>query len=137
MPWFGQELFLRAEAKGPLSDKEYVNALKRNQRLSRSEGIDAVLRKDRLDAIVAPTGGLPWLTDLANGDHFTGSCSMPAAVAGYPHITVPVGYVYGLPVGLSFFAGAYSEPTLIKLAYGFEQATRLRRAPRFLSTAEI
>ena len=134
MTYFGQELFLKAEAKGTLDSRDYLNALKKNRRLSRTQGIDAVIAKDRLDAIVAPTGGPSWTTDLVNGDHFTGGSSTPAAVAGYPAISVPAGFIHGLPVGISFFGAAYSEPTLIKLAYAFEQASRHRRAPRFLPT---
>ena len=137
MPYFGQDLFLKAEAKGGLTSKEYVEALEKCRRLTRIEGIDAVMEKFHLDALVAPTGGPAWVTDLINGDHFTGGSSTPAAVAGYPAITVPVGFVCGLPVGISFFGRAYSEPTLIKLAYSFEQATKHRRAPRFLPTAEL
>ena len=137
MPYFGQEIFLRAEAKGPLTDKAYREALKKNLRLSRAEGIDAVMRKHKLDAIVAPTGGPSWPTDLVNGDHFSGSSSTPAAVAGYPNINVPAGYVFGLPVGISFFGAAYSEPTLIRLAYAFEQATRFRKPPQFLPRVEL
>jgi amidase len=131
MPYFGQELFIRAEAKGPLTSREYRQALAKNLLLSRAQGIDAVMNKHRLDAIVAPTGGPPWTTDLINGDHFSGASSTPAAVAGYPNITVPAGYVYGLPVGISFFGRAWSEPVLIKLAYAFEQTTRHRAAPNF------
>jgi amidase len=137
MPYFAQELFLKAEAKGPLTSPEYLKALEKNRRLSRTEGIDAVIAKDRLDAIIAPTGGPSWTTDLVNGDHFTGGSSTPAAVAGYPAISVPAGFVHELPVGVSFFGAAYSEPTLIKLAYAFEQATKHRRAPRFLPTLNI
>ncbi len=137
MPYFGQDLFIKAEAKGPLTSKEYVKALAANQRLSRAQGIDATMSKHKLDAMVAPTGGPPWPTDLLNGDHFTGGYSSPSAVAGYPHVTVPAGYVHGLPVGVSFFGRAYSEPTLIKLAYAYEQATKLRRPPRFLPTADL
>lgn len=106
MPYFGQELFLKAEKKGPLTSKEYRKALGKNQRMSRKEGIDAVTKKHRLDAMIAPTGGPAWPTDLVNGDHFTGGFSSAAAVAGYPHITVPAGYVFGLPVEISFFGGA-------------------------------
>jgi amidase len=137
MPYFGQEIFLKSEAKGPLTAKAYRDALKKNHRLSRVEGIDAVMKKHRLDAIVAPTGGPSWPTDLINGDHFSGSSSTPAAVAGYPNINVPAGYVFGLPVGISFFGSAYSEPVLIKLAYAYEQATRHRRPPQFLPAVDL
>ena len=137
MPFFGQETFIRAEAKGPLTTKAYKDALAKNHRLSRMEGIDAVMLKHRLDALVAPTGGPPWPTDLINGDHFSGASSTPAAVAGYPNINVPAGYIFGLPVGISFFGRAYSEPTLIRLAYAFEQATKFRKPPKFLPTAEL
>jgi amidase len=137
MPYFGQEIFIRAEAKGPLASKAYKMALAKNLRLSRAEGIDAVMLKHNLDALVAPTGGPPWPTDLINGDHFAGASSTPAAVAGYPNINVPAGYIFGLPVGISFFGRAYSEPTLIKLAYAFEQSTLLRRPPKFLPTVDL
>lgn len=137
MPYFGQELFLRAEEKGPLTSKAYLQALAKNQRLSRIAGIDAVMTKYRLDAMVAPTGGTPWVTDLVNGDHFSGGFSTPAAVAGYPHITVPAGYIHGLPVGISIFGKAWSEPVLIKLAYAYELVTKHRKAPQFLATANL
>jgi amidase len=137
MPFFGQELFVMAEKKGPLTDKAYVNALARNRRLSGRLGIDAVMLKHRLDALVMPTLNPAWTTDLVNGDHFLGGSSTPAAVAGYPSVTVPAGFAHGLPVGLSFVGRAWSEPTLLKLAYAFEQATKHRRAPRFALTADL
>ncbi len=139
MPYFGQELFEQAQKKGPLSDQRYRKALARNHKLSRDQGIDATLRKHRLDAIVAPTQGPMWLTDLVNGDGggSSGSFTTPAAVAGYPHITVPMGYVSGLPVGVSFVAGAWSEPVLFKLAYAYEQATKLRKPPTFAASAAL
>jgi len=132
MPYFGQDLFIKAEAKGPLTEKEYVEALAKNHQLARTEGIDALMDKHQLDAIVAPTGGPAWLTDLLNGDHVAGGSSNAAAVAGYPNINVTAGYLSGLPVGISFFGRAWSEPTLIKLASSFECATKARQAPKFL-----
>jgi amidase len=137
MPYFGQDLFIKAQAKGPLTDKAYRDALAKDQRMSRKEGIDLIMDKNRLDALITPTGGPAWTTDWVNGDHFTGGYSTPSAVAGYPHITVPAGYVFGLPVGISFFGRAWSESTLIKFAYAFEQATKARRAPQFLPTAGL
>jgi amidase len=134
MPYFGQDLFLKAQSKGPLTDKEYVDALAKNHELARTEGIDALMNQHHLDAIVAPTGGPAWLTDLVNGDHVAGGSSNAAAVAGYPNINVTAGFLSDLPVGISFFGRAWSEPTLIKLAYSFEQATKARQAPRFLAT---
>jgi len=137
MPFFGQDLFLKAEAKGPLTDKPYLDSLERNHRLTRAEGIDAVMEKNHLDALIAPTGGPAWLTDLVDGDHDLGGSSSLPAVAGYPNINVPAGFVFGLPVGIAFFGRAYGEPTLIKLAYAFEQATRVRQAPKFLRSAKV
>ena len=134
MPYFGQDLFVKAQSKGPLTDKEYVDAVAKNHQLARTEGIDALMDKHHLDAIVAPTGGPAWLTDLVTGDHFAGGSSNAAAVAGYPNINVTAGFLFGLPVGISFFGRAWSEPSLIKLAYSFEQATKARQAPRFLPT---
>jgi amidase len=137
MPYFGQELFTRAEAKGPLTDAAYLKALRSSKLLSRAQGIDAVIRKNRLDALIAPTGGPAWTTDLVNGDHFTGGSSTPAAVAGYPNVQVPAGYVYGLPVGISFFGLAFDEAKLIRLAYAYEQATKHRQPPRLLPEANL
>src|SRR6266576_70399 len=137
MPYFGQDIFIRAAKRGPLTSREYIDALEKNHRLTRGEGIDAVMDKFKLDALIAPTGGPAWLTDLANGDHFTGGSSNAAAVAGYPNINVTAGWMFGLPIGISFFGRAWSEPTLLKLAYGFEQATLTRKAPRFLPSAKL
>ena len=137
MRYFGQELMLQADAKGPLSSPDYKKKLADCRRMTRTEGIDAVMAKNRLDALIAPTGNPAWPTDLINGDHFTGSSTSLAAVAGYPNITVPMGDTFGLPVGLSFFGRAWSEPTLIKIAYSYEQATRLRSAPKFLPSLNL
>lgn len=137
MPFFGQDLFKKAQEKGPLTSRKYQQALRKNHLLSRTQGIDLIMRRHRLDALVAPTGGPPWPTDLINGDHFTGGYSSASAVAGYPHITVPAGYVFGMPVGISFFGRAYSEPMLIKIAYAFEQGTKVRQPPRFLPTVKF
>ena len=133
MPYFGQELFVQAQEKGPLTDQAYRDALAKDQRLSRTEGLDAVFAQYNLDAIVAPTGSPPWPTDLVNGDHFLGASSTPAAVAGYPSVAVPVGYSFGLPVGMSFIGKAQGEATLLKLAYAYEQAAQPRRPPQFLA----
>lgn len=137
MPYFAQDLFLKAQEKGPLTEKEYVDAVAANHSLSREHGIDGVMDKFNLDAIVAPTGGPAWMTDLANGDHATGGSSNAAAVAGYPNINVPAGFVFGLPVGISFFGRAWSEPVLLKIAYAFEQLVKARKAPEFLPSMKI
>lgn len=134
MPFFGQDLFLKAQEKGPLSTKEYVTALADNHRLTRTEGIDTIMEKHKLDAIMAPTGAPAWTTDHVLGDHAIGGSSNAAAVAGYPDITVPAGFISGLPVGVSFFGRAWSEPTLIKIAFAFEQAIKARKPPQFLQS---
>jgi amidase len=137
MRHFAQDVFLKSEQKGDLSSKEYLDALALNRRLSRAEGIDFVMDKFKLDALIAPTGGPAWMTDLINGDHSAGGSSSAAAVAGYPNINVTAGNLWGLPVGMSFFGRAWSEPTLLKIAYSFEQLTRARQKPRFLPTIEV
>lgn len=137
MPYFGQERMISAQEKKSLRDKKYRDALARNLRLTRKEGIDAAMRKHKVEALIVPTGGPAWLIDLVNGDsdNWDMVSTSPAAVAGYPHITVPAGYIFGLPVGISFLAQAWQEPTLIKFSYAFEQATQFRRQPRYLPTA--
>lgn len=139
MPFFGQERMETAAGKGPLSQRRYRQALARNHRLTRRQGIDAVVRRHRLDAVIVPSGGPAWLIDLANGDprSWDLESTSPAAVAGYPHLTVPAGLVFGLPVGLSFFGPAWSEPALLRLGFAFEQATHHRRAPTFTPSLEI
>lgn len=134
MPYFGQEIFLKAQARGPLTDQAYLAALEQSRQLARAAGIDAVMQEFHLDALVMPTTSPPWKIDLIDGDHKMGGSAQPAAMAGYPVITVPAGYTFGLPVGITFMGRAFSEPTLIRLAYAFEQATRLRRPPRFAPT---
>ncbi len=131
MPWFGQEIFISAQEKGPLTEKAYISALENLKRNAGKDGIDATLQKYKLDAIIAPTGGPAWNIDWANGDHSTGGSSSHAACAGYPAITVPAGFVFGLPVGITFMGTAWSEPILIRLAFAFEQATRHRKMPEF------
>jgi amidase len=139
MPYFGQEHMLAAQEKGGLRDKKYREALAKNHLLTRRNGIDAVMKKYKLDALIVPSGGPAWMIDLANGDaiNWDMESTSPAAVAGYPHITVPMGYIFGLPVGISFFAKAWQEPVLIKLAYAYEQASRARVEPVFLKTAKF
>lgn len=134
MPWFGQDLFEKAAAKGPLSDEKYTSALARSHELSRTLGIDAVMEQHHLDALVAPAYGPAWKIDLVNGDNFAGGSALPAGLAGYPMITVPAGIAHGLPVGLAFIGRAWSEPTLIRLAYAFEQASQARRRPAYRRT---
>jgi amidase len=136
MPWFDQDLLEKSQARGPLTDKVYRDALAREKLLAGRMGIDAALKTNRLDALIAPTGGPAWTTDWVNGDHSSGGSSSPSAVAGYPDITVPAGFVHDLPIGLSFFAGAWSEPKLIGLAYAFEQSARARQPPKFLSVVD-
>lgn len=137
MPYFEQELMEQAQEKGPITEKAYKQALSTSLQLTRKEGLDAVLKKSKLDAIIAPTSGPAWLTDLAIGDHADSGCASPPAVAGYPHITVPAGFHFGLPIGLSFFGAAWSEPKLLKYAYAFEQHMQARRKPSFLSAVEF
>jgi amidase len=140
MPYFGQEIMTMAEQKGPLTTAKYTAALARNRRLARALGIDATMTKYTLDALVGPTGGPAWLTDLVNGDSSFANSSAPStvtSVAGYPHITVPAGFADGLPVGISFFGRAWSEATLFKLAYAYEQATKHRTPPAFAASADL
>ena len=134
MPYFGQEHFVNAQKKGGLDSKEYLDALASNQKLSRAEGIDKLLTENKLDALVAPTGGPAWLTDFVKGDASGGGFTQPAAVAGYPHVTVPAGFVQGLPCGISFVGTAWSEARLIALAYAYEQASRARKPPTYAKT---
>lgn len=137
MPWFGQETFEKAQAKGPLSDEAYRKARAEAGRLSRAEGLDAVLAQHRLDALVCPSMGPAYPTDWVNGDHYTGSATTPCAVSGYPHLTVPAGQVHGLPWGLSFMGPAWSEAKLLRYGFAFEQASRARRVPRLLPTVDF
>jgi amidase len=134
MSWFDQNLFVQAEAKGPLTDDTYREALATAKRLSGPDGIDAAMKEHALDALLTPTSSPAWTVDLVNGDRMSGSSSSPAAVSGYPSISVPAGFVHCLPVGVSFFAGQWSEPTLIGISYAFEQATHVYRPPQFLQS---
>lgn len=137
MPYFGQDTFLKAQAKGTLANQEYVEAIRDLVTAGRTEGIDKTMNANNLDALIAPTGGPAWVTDLINGDNGAGQTSSAAAIARYPSVSVPAGSVFGLPVGISFFGRAWSEGTLLKLAYGFEQLTKVRKAPQFLPTADL
>ena len=137
MPWFGQDQMMKAQEKGPVTSKPYRDLVSRLNRLAKQDGIDATMTKLALDALVAPTDGPAWLTDYVLGDHFTGGSSTPAAVAGYPHVTVPAGYVFGLPVGISFFGSPRAEVKLIKYAFAFEQATKARKPPEFAISAKL
>jgi amidase len=132
LKWFGQEIFEESQKTDGLDDPAYLEALSRVDELTRKKGLDLLMDQHQLDALIAPTNGPAWMIDWVNGDHFGGGSSQPAAISGYPNITVPAGYVQGLPVGISFFGRAWSEPTLIKLAYAYEQATQHRKAPGFL-----
>jgi amidase len=137
MPWFGQELFEQAVKKGPLTGKAYLDALAKCRKLSRDQGLDAVFKEHQLDALLAPTGSPSWLIDYINGDHFVLGSSTPAAVAGYPAITVPAGYERGLPLGVTFIGKPWSEGALIKFAFAYEQATRHRKRPALRPTVEL
>ena len=131
--YYNQQLLIEAQKKGGIDSKEYLDAVAKMKNLTGREGIDKVMDENRLDAFIAPTGSPAWKTDLVNGDAFTVSSSSPAAISGYPAITVPMGFVDGLPVGISFFGREWSEPVLLGIAYGFEKGTRHRRAPEFLT----
>ncbi|MGH9707750.1 MAG: amidase, partial [Candidatus Acidiferrales bacterium] len=137
LQFFGQDIMTKSQAKGPLTEKAYIDAREKSLRLAGKEGIDAAMDLHKLDALLAPTAGPAWVTDLVNGDHDSGGSSSLAAVAGYPNINVPAGFIFGLPVGISFFGRAWSEPALIKIAYAFEQATRARQTPKFLGSADL
>jgi len=134
LKYFNQEILVAAEKKGDLNSPEYKKALQKMHKATREGGIDNIMNNNKLDALIAPTGSPAWKTDLILGDHFTGSSSSPAAISGYPAITVPMGFISGLPVGISFFGRAWSEPLLIEIAYSYEQATRHRKAPGYIVT---
>ena len=137
LKYFGQDQLTKAEAKGPVTGKAYRDLVARLSKMAKQDGIDATMTKLALDALVAPTDSPAWPIDYVDGDHFSGGASTPAAVAGYPHVTVPMGFVFGLPVGISFFGSPRTEVKLIKFAYSFEQATKARKAPRFLETVQV
>ena len=137
MPIFGQDIMIKAQEKGSLESKEYLEALEKCKELAKFEDLDKVLKENKLDALIAPSGGPAWLTDHVVGDHFSGGSSSLAAVSGYCSITVPAGYISGLPVGISFISGPYQEPKLIRLAYSFEQTTKVRVPPQFKPSVEI
>ncbi len=137
MPWFDQEIFLKAQDKDNLGSEEYLKALYDSKRYAGKEGIDTVMKEHNLDALIAQTNGPAWTIDWVNGDHFSGGSSSPAAISGYPNVTVPMGYVHGLPVGISFFGKAWSEPTLLKIAFSFEQASKHRKAPGFIQSLMV
>ena len=137
LKYFGQEFFEAAVERGALTDNGYVEARAKCLRLTRDEGIDGILDDLEFDCFVAPSASLPCMTDLINGDNWSGISSSPAAVAGYPNITVPAGSLFGLPLGLNFFGRKWDEPKLLRIAYAFEQATKHRRAPEFLPTAKL
>jgi amidase len=134
MMWFGQEIFYQAQKKKGLDDPQYHKALSDLRSMVRENGVDRIIKLHDLDAVVLPTGAPAWTTDLVNGDHYMGGNSSPAACSAYPAITVPAGHVHGLPVGITFMGKAWSEPALLKIAYAFENATKLRKAPGFLPT---
>ena len=137
MPWFGQEIFYESQKRGSLSNPQYADALKKTQTMAREKGIDRIIAQYNLDAIMVPTGTPAWTTDLVNGDHYMGGSSSPAACSGYPAITVPAGYIHGLPVGITFIGKAWCEDVLLKLAYAFENATKVRKAPGFLPSLPL
>jgi amidase len=134
LKYFNQEILVEAEKKGDLSSPEYRKSLEKMLMATRKEGIDKIMNSNNLDALIAPTGSPAWKTDLILGDHFGGSSSSPAAISGYPAITVPMGFISGLPVGISFFGRAWSEPLLLEMAYSYEQASKHRKAPCFIAT---
>jgi amidase len=137
LPYFQQEIMYQAQELGPLTDPAYQEALAEAMRLSRAEGIDAVMGEHQLNAIVAPTGSPAWTTDVINGDRYHMGSSSPAAISGYPNITVPMGFFSELPVNISIWGRAWSEPELLRIAYGFEQLTQARRTPRFIPHLDL